>query len=162
MLTPDFAKIPPELRARRQWVLWKIEPGKDGKMTKVPYNPANPRFKASSTKPHTWGTFAQAVAAAQTDGFSGIGFMFSENDPYAGIDLDHCRDPESGEIAPWAWEIINRFDSYTEISPSGKGIHILIRGKLPQDADHQKNLEGGGKIEIYDCLRYFTITGNIL
>ena len=62
--------------------------------------------------------------------------MVTRDDPYVGIDLDDCRNPETGEIAAWAQEIIDRFDSYTEVSPTGTGVRILIRtatGLLPGD-----------------------------
>jgi putative DNA primase/helicase len=63
----------------------------------------------------------------------GIGYVFSAEDPYTGIDLDKCRDPETGTIEEWAQEIIISLRSYTEISPSGRGVHIIVRGKLPPE-----------------------------
>ena len=148
----NLAGFPQELKERRQWVLWRLERGRDGKPTKVPYNPANPRFKASSTKPATWGTLAQAIAAARS-GFSGIGFVFSQDDPFTGVDLDECRDSETGEIAPGARAVIERLASYTEISPSGCGVHIIIKGKVPAGGNKK------GRLEMYSQERYFTMSG---
>jgi len=83
-------QIPSEIKKLRQWVVWKLEPDENGNPTKIPYNPGNPEFKASTTNAKTWGTFSQAVTTAKTDCFQGIGFVFSKDDPYAGIDLDKC------------------------------------------------------------------------
>ena len=74
--------------------------------------------------------------------------------PYVGIDLDKCRDPETGKIEPWAEAIIRELDSYTELSPSGRGFHIWVRGTLPQGPRR------AGRVEMYDNGRYFTVTGN--
>ena len=156
----NLETIPLELKAQPQWVAWRQEE-REGKPTKIPYQPRNPKKKASSTNPDTWGTFEQALSVAQTNGFHGIGYVFSPQDDYAGIDLDHCRNPETGEISEWAWEIIRRLNSYTEISPSGTGVHILIKGTVPPGGN-SKGLAGGGKVEMYSQGRYFTMTGHHL
>jgi putative DNA primase/helicase len=83
---------------------------------------------------------------------AGVGFVFTKDDPYAGIDLDHCRNPETGEIAPWAQAIVDYLSSYTEVSPSGTGVKIFVRGALPAGAHKSA-------IEAYDSGRYFTVTG---
>lgn len=155
MLTPNLAKIPQELKARPQWVVFKPD--------KTPVHPKKGR-NAQADNPATWGTFRQAAKYYESKGndIMGVGYEFSFNDPYCGIDLDKCRDPITGKIESWAREIITRFNSYTEISPSGGGVHIIIKGKLPPDASHKKNLPGSGKIEVYDRLRYFTMTGHHL
>ncbi len=161
--------IPEELRERPQWVCWRYEakPG-DDKPTKVPYTVGTSR-RASSTDLMTWRTFEEAHKAYEFgyDGLSGteyggpsydgIGFVFSDGDPFCGIDLDKCRGPETGAAAPWAQEIIGRAgDGYIEASPSGTGIHIIIRGSV----------RGGGvrkgPVEMYSRGRYFTITGHAL
>jgi putative DNA primase/helicase len=83
----------------------------------------------------------------------GVGYVFSAEDPYTGIDLDKCRDPETGAIADWAQEIITALRSYPEISPSGTGVHIIVREALPSHSRRK------GHIELYDGGRYFTMTG---
>ncbi len=83
---------------------------------------------------------------------------FTDSDPYSGVDIDNCRDPDTGQIAEWAWEVIQALDSYTEISPSGTGIHIIVRGKLPAGQGNQAALHGG-KVEMFSRARYFTFTG---
>ena len=149
LAAPQFSVMPEELKKLPQWVLYKAE----GKKGKVPYQPSGERAKVND--PKTWITFDEAVAAYKAGGFVGIGFVFTKDDPYCGIDLDGCRDPSTGEIAPWAQEIINLMSSYTEVSPSGTGVHILVRATL-SSARKTKD------IELYDHARFFTTTGDHL
>ena len=94
--------IPTELKALNQWVAWRREQ-RGGRSTKVPINPITGAL-ASTTDPATWGAYGQAVLAAEleTAGACGIGFVFTDSDPYCGADIDKCRDPDTGAIAPWA------------------------------------------------------------
>jgi putative DNA primase/helicase len=152
-LTPE--NIPVELAERPQWVCWRLEE-RDGKMTKMPYTP-EPGMRASTTDLMTWRMISEVLSALREGGYDGIGFVFSSADPYVGIDIDDCRDPELGRVAGWAREIIDRVPGgYTEVSPSGTGIHIIVRGKV----------RGGGMrkgpIEMYSRGRFFTITGRML
>jgi putative DNA primase/helicase len=144
--------IPEELKARPQWVDWRLEE-RNGDVTKVPYTPRTGR-RASSTDLLTWGMFADALAALQNGDYDGIGFVFSSGDPYCGIDLDGCRNPETGELAKWAKEIVDDLDGYAEVSPSGRGVHVIVRGKMPSGRR--------GAIEVYSSERYFTMTGRAL
>lgn len=144
--------LPEALKARRQWVVWKYEDHGKPKSDKVPYNLRTGQ-KAKSNDSTTWAMFDEAVTAFHRGGFDGIGFVFSEHDPYVGVDLDGCRDPHTGQLEPWAGEIVERLDSYTEASPSGTGVHIFIKAVLP--AGGRKK----GKIEMYDSGRFFTVTG---
>src|SRR5690349_21235281 len=92
--------VPLELRERQQWVIWRYEE-KDGRPTKMPYEPvatAAKRRRASTTDPDTWGQFGSALAVCDLEKYDGVGFVLSADDPYVGIDLDHCRDPHTGEI----------------------------------------------------------------
>jgi hypothetical protein len=151
-------RVPDDLSERDQWVLWRSEQ-RGGKPTKVPYQ-ANGK-PASSTDPSTWANH-QEVAAAYA-GFpkhwSGIGFVFSPEDPYCGIDLDDCVS-STGELKAWAQPIIGTFaDSYMELSPSGHGVKIWCRATLP-GAGRSKKDEAGEGIEVYDRGRYFTVTGD--
>jgi len=110
--------VPVCLRELSQWVCWQYIT-RNGKTTKCPMR-ANGRGKASSTDRATWGTFDQAVAACKKRSvLAGVGFVFSADDPFAGIDLDNCIDMISGEIKPWARRILKQLDSYSEVSPSG-------------------------------------------
>jgi putative DNA primase/helicase len=144
--------IPDELRRRPQWLVWKLEE-RDGKPTKVPYI-AGGVGKASSTDSETWRSFDEAVAALKTGRYDGIGFVFCTGEPYAGVDLDDCRNPETGELEEWAARIVQDFAGYTEVSPSGMGVHIIVRGKAPN--------KKRGKVEAYSSERYFTMTGQVL
>ena len=122
--------IPQELIALSQWVAWEGKENGNGKLSKKPINPKT-GTNAKTNHSDTWGTFEQALACCQSNNLQGIGFVFSENDRYVGIDLDKCRDPGTGEFKSQAKEIIDLFNSYTEISPSGNGAHILVKGSLP-------------------------------
>lgn len=159
----NFATIPAELIERRQWVLWS-QVSRDGKPTKVPFQ--TNRTAAKTTDPATWTTFAEAQAAYSSGGFSGVGYVFAADDPFCGIDLDGCRNAETGEVAEWAKAIINRFGSYAEVSPSQTGVKIFCRGKSPLATGRKKVLSKVPRvqdkepaIEIYDERRYFAVTG---
>lgn len=132
--------IPSELKQEKNWVCWQGE-------AKIPKNPFNGQ-NAKSNDRSTWGTFEQAVKACDTFGFDGLGFMFSA--PYFGIDLDHCLDK-----LDFVDEFVETLQSYTEISRSGNGIHIICKGKLP-DGSRRK-----GGVEMYSSGRYFICTGNL-
>ena len=80
--------------------------------------------------------------------------MFADDDPIVGVDLDDCRDPETGDVDDAALDIIGRLDSYTEVSPSGTGYHVLITGELPDGRNRR------GSVELYDTARFFTVTGD--
>ena len=141
--------IPQELRDQRSWVTWRLE--REGERSvKPPYDPRT-GHKAKSNDPSTWGSFGEACQAVAEGHYDGIGFELAP--PIVGIDLDGCRDPESGFIDDGAQTIIDELDSYTEVSPSGRGIHILAKGQLPPGGRRMKG------VEIYDRDRYFTVTG---
>jgi primase-polymerase (primpol)-like protein len=144
--------IPGELIAYPQWVGWCYEQ-RQGKWTKVPINPHTGR-QARSNDPTTWAPFEIALVRAQRDHLAGVGFVFTDGDPYAGVDLDRCRHPETGEIAAWAEEIIASLQTYTEISPSGTGVKSFIHASIPRGGNRT------GQIELYDHGRYFTLTGH--
>ncbi len=159
---PQADAIPNALKELPQWVVWKLQtrPG-ETKPTKVPYCAATGE-KASSTDAATWTTFGAALGRYERGGYSGIGFVFSPDDPYAGIDLDGCRDPQTGEIAPWAQKIIDRLNTYGETSPSGTGIKLIVAATHPGygfKKDLGKTHGEGCAVEMYDAGRYFTITG---
>lgn len=156
MPTPDlFPLFPPEPKKYRQWVLWRLEKTREGKFTKVPYNLAG--WKASHADSRTWAHYEPACRKylANSHKYNGIGFVFSDEDPFTGTDLDHCTD-ESGNLTPLALLILQELDSYAEWSPSGEGIHIFTKAKLPHQGHKKQDLG----IEMYDQLRYFTVTGN--
>lgn len=171
--------IPSEMKATKRWVMWKLDPiyeankiklDKEGKpqFGKVPYDPKN-NWKADSTDPSTWSSFDQAVARYAEGGFVGVGFVLGWDEEtgrnFAGVDIDHL---ESAEDWNRARKVAAKFDSYTEISPSGMGIHIIPFGKK-EDGPPRSSKEGGPRcknskknVEIYDHARFFTTTGKVL
>jgi putative DNA primase/helicase len=150
----ELMNLPEELRARHQWVLWKLK-RRNERWDKQPFMPSGKA--ASHSDALTWSGFEEVVDAlhAEGSGFRGIGFVFSSGDPYTGIDLDKCRDPETGRIEEWATQIISKLAGYAEVSPSGKGVHIVVRGKVPRPANTKR-------IEAYSVERFFTMTGRAL
>jgi len=148
----DVSGLPEGVREREQWVCWREEE-RDGKPTKIPVTPGAGGF-ASSTESDTWSDFETALEYTGTEHADGIGFVFTDDDPVVGVDLDDCRDPETGDVDDAARDIIERFDSYTEVSPSGTGYHVLLRGELPDGRNRR------GSVELYDTARFFTVTGD--
>ena len=135
-----------------------LAPTNPPKCLTKPNNPTEkPRLAKQPNRkaPNTWATFAEAVSAYQQGHGDGIGFVFSSDDGFCGVDLDGCCD-DDGTLSPWAFDIINRLDSYTERSPSGKGVHVIVHGKLPPGGSRC------GAVEMYDRARYFTMTGDVL
>lgn len=147
--------IPEELKKSPNWVNWTIEV-RDGKRVKIPLNPKT-GGQAQSNNPSTWGSYDEAVRRwkeCENGGIEGIGFVLSNG--YSGVDLDHCRNAETGEVKPWAKQIIANLRSYTEVTPSREGIRVWTRGKLPPGRRKK------GDIEMYDGGRFFTLTGQHL
>jgi primase-polymerase (primpol)-like protein len=146
-----FNDISAELKPLRQFVNWRYELPPNAKPQdrpkKAPYHPKV--FRASPTNPETWSIFQTVIDAVNRPNFqffSGIGFVFTENDPYCGIDLD-----ERNEVTQW---VFDNFISYTEYSPSGKGLHIIIKASVPKGRKRYG-------AEIYSSGRFFTMTGNV-
>lgn len=143
--------IPLELRNRNQWVCWRSWEGK-----KLPTQPNGKA--ASSTNKETWSSYAVCAQASDT-----IGFVFSADDPFIGIDLDGCRDPQTRLIQPWAWDVIEKFATYAEISPSGTGVKLwgIFHGLWT--CPHKKAFDGSHcGIEVYQTGRYFCVTGKVI
>jgi hypothetical protein len=154
-LLPIYDKIPALLWQYDRWMLWTLT----GDGRKVPRTPKHPDRNCNPGVPSNWSSFEQIVNATQK--LNGPGFALGPVDKgptIAGIDCDHCRDPLSGVIEPWAWEVIRAIDSYTEISPSGTGVKLFVVGRLPEDSAQGKVY----KLEIYDRKRYFCVTGHHL
>ena len=117
-----------------------------------------PTHKASSTNRRTWSTFEQAVAALERGDGDGIGFVFAADDEFVGCDLDHCREAETGALAPVAVGIAGAFATYQEASQSGTGVHLIMTGHKPQGAGCKRPLEDI-EVEVYESGRYFCMTG---
>ena len=164
-LDPDFTAIPEELRREKRWVVWVYDyrPADSKPWTKVPSNPHTGK-KALSNVAETWGTFVQARHVYDQyhepkGRVAGVGYMLgAQPDGLFGLDLDKCRDTATGTIEPWAVAIINRLDSYTEVSPSGTGVRIFARGTLPPGR-RKTGKDHPNAIELYDNRRFLTVTG---
>lgn len=151
---PSASDLPDALTTRNQWLCWRTQE-RDGKQTKVPVDPTSGAF-ASTTDADTWSDFTTArerATSTATDAV-GVGFVFTDDDPLVGVDLDDCRIPETGKTREWATDIIDRLESFTEISPSGTGYHVLVEGSLPDGRNRR------GDIELYETARFFTVTGD--
>jgi NrS-1 polymerase HBD domain len=154
-----------ELSNHRRWVLWKLEHRK-GTPTKPPYQPSG--VLADTADPDTWSS--EPAVRAASGRFDGVGFVISGSD-FAGVDLDHCLSfpPEADGrpvVDPWAAEIVQHLDSYTEITPSGESLRVWVRGQVPAGRQRSKlGPAGRGRLEIYsgaNPARYFTVTGEHL
>jgi len=146
-LLPAPESVPETLRIIPNWVLWGYEE-RESRRTKTPRQPNNGLGYARSNDERTWGTFEDAhrvAASNQHRGIAGIGFMLGRRENpsgIVGIDLDHCI--HDGVIAELAQVIIRRMASYSEISPSGSGVRIFIKGRLPGAGNRV------GSVEVYD------------
>jgi hypothetical protein len=141
-----------DLRRLRRWCVWNERPNpKGGKARKEPFNSSLER-KASSTDPQTWVSYDEAHAAFGSCGYDGVMFALCAEDGLVFVDLDGCRDPETGTIEDWAQEIVKRLNSYTEVSPSGTGLHVLVRGVKPPKGCRR------GNVEMYSTDRFICMT----
>lgn len=149
----QFETIPIALKEAPRWVLWRYEMN-GGKWTKIPYRARG--GKASSTDPESWAPFAAAQAVYErgrgaTRPYDGIGFVLSGEDDLVGIDLDHCLN--DGRATDDARAIVRLLDSYTEVTPSGEGLRVFVRGSLPPGRRKR------GNVECYEHSRFLTVTG---
>lgn len=150
----DIEHIPDTLKFQRQWVCWEYQ-ARDGKAAKVPVTPET-GTRASTTAPDTWDTFVKTfLYDASTTSTDGIGFVFTETDAFAGVNIDGCID-DTGNFDETAEAIISQLNSYTELSPSGTGLHVLIQGDVPTESNRR------GNVEVYDRARFFTVTGQYI
>ena len=152
----QYKNIPVILKQQPQWVVWGVL----GEPIKVPFNPESLlKLKIEPAKsgiPKTWGTYESAERCVRQGLAQGIGYEFNGQGIY-GIDLDHVIN-ENGIITPQAKEIVAGLASYTEVSPSGHGLHIFVTADTANITRHRKQ---GGFVEIYTNARYFTVTGNV-
>jgi hypothetical protein len=159
-LTPRLHAIPRALR-EQPWVLWRAEPR--DKPAKVPYRVAEPTVRASSTDPATWARFEDAAEAYALladlppdpvrGPVAGVGVVLTRGADITCIDLDRVIAPD-GQLDARAETIVERCESWTEISPSGRGLHIFVRGALPRALK-------GEQIEVYSDGRYICVTGHV-
>jgi Protein of unknown function (DUF3987) len=160
LLPPIPENIPDELKAKRRWIVWSTEYDAEiDKWTKVPKCPGRPKMTASKNKPSLFGSFDEAYSTYLAHEYlGGVGYIATENDPYTFFDLDKCV--TNGVVDPESQKIIDAVCSYTELSPSGRGIRIIAIGKLP---GRQVNNRALGR-ELYDGQKnsFLTITGQVI
>lgn len=155
-IAPQLDNLPAELKAAKQFVLWSYTWSvRSGSWAKVPF--AVTGKPASTTDPATWSTFDECNALLMADSrYDGVGFVFSKDCPFVGIDIDNCI--TDGKLSIVADEIVNGCKSYTELSPSRSGVHIIGRG---QEVPAAKGTWRGAEVEVYAEGRYFTLTGQV-
>jgi primase-polymerase (primpol)-like protein len=164
-LAPLFENIPAALRALLCWVCWKFvwKPEK-AKWDKVPFIARKTEEEAKSNDSFTWSSFQEAVIRYETGGVDGVGLMFGDGKAgtgLVGVEIDDCRNPETGELTPLAVEVLKKLGpTYAEVSPGGEGLHVLLKGRKP--GTHCERTVDGQEIGIYEWGRYFTFTGHRL
>src|SRR5258706_6149365 len=151
-LAVNFEHIPERLRAYAHFVVWQYE-RIDDELKKPPIDPKTGR-RASVTKPETWGSLQEAQEAYETEQFAGVGIVLTADMGIVGIDIDHCI--VDGQADEGARRILSALASYAEISPSGTGVRLMLEGKLPGA------MRRWGNIEMYEDMRYLTLTGHWL
>jgi hypothetical protein len=161
----DLSRLPAalaHLREQNVWVCWRwFWNGR--KWTKPPRRVDNPDRNAASNDPATWGSYEQAVKQVREGKADGIGVAIMGRD-LGGIDLDHCRDPETGTSARWAEKLLERFpNAYREATVSGKGLRILGTSTLQSFAPKFRMPEkgNGAAIELFsNSNHYLTVSCN--
>ena len=157
----SFPKQLDELKPLKQWVAYRLVWNeKKGKADKRPINPHD-GTGAKANDPATWGTYDEAMSYAQRQGLiagksGGVGFEFGGG--YCGIDLDNVVQ-EDGRLKDFASEIVEVMGSYTEYSPSHKGLHILCKLSVSMSEFGTRRRNDEISLEMYDSGRFFTVTG---
>ena len=150
------------LRAHARWVGWKWQAKPNGGWDKPLYCVNFPDFHASTQKPSTWAFLDAAERALAAGQLDGIGYVLRDDEIHVFVDLDDCRNPDTGELLAWADELVEACNSYTEITPSGRGIRIIGThgGFLHAPIHTPYKLPGGGHGEVFfRAARYVTVTG---
>lgn len=160
-LRPAFngAAIPDELKSQPRWAPWRATfNAKRGKFDKIPHRADVPEYRLSTANPDRWFTFRAAVSTYEREApsFAGVGYVMTRPHGIVGVDLDDCV--HDGDVADWAQEIVDALASYTEVSPSGKGLRIFARGEASDWTNHTVGVEVYGGAEP----RFLTLTGQHL
>lgn len=156
----DYSNIPPELQARRQWVLWGVDPDNP----KAPRQVVSPTQGAKANNPMTWGSFEPARCIVDMIGDArGIGYEITPADGLVAVDFDHCLDADGNLLPPFD-EWIKALPGYWELSQSGTGLHGFVRGTLPAGCGNKRHIDPQNKadereVELYVQERYIALTG---
>jgi predicted P-loop ATPase len=144
-----------------RWVVWRWASSDGGRRTKIPYQSARPKIEAKANDPSTWGDYDTAAAAAIAGKADGIGFVLTDSE-FCALDIDDCRDPDTGEIHPWAQGKVDRAVTYAEVTPSGTGLRIIGTG-AGGEVHRKIPAIDGVKVELYrKAVRFITVTGAAL
>jgi putative DNA primase/helicase len=148
--------IPADLKALPRWVMWRYAfDAHRNKWTKIPHVARlTENRKASTSDPDTWAPFPIARVCYENGNFDGIGFVLCLNDRLVGVDLDHCIDPQTGEVEQWAVDLMRKMPGYWECSPSQTGLRHIRKGTLPPNTPRRR-----GNVEVYNTGRFVTFTG---
>jgi hypothetical protein len=157
LLPVNVDGIPASMMSTPRWAPWRaVWNSKKQKYEKVPHHARQPKRGLSNKSTQGWGTFDQAMAAYLQNPklFAGVGYLMTGPHGLVAIDLDHCV--KGGEIQPWAAEVVAKLDSYTEFSPSGNGLRVMVQGAVDRDwMNHERGIEVYGGVDA----RFVTITG---
>jgi primase-polymerase (primpol)-like protein len=159
----DPTRIPGNLRDTPRWICWRHVQRDENEPAKVPTDPTG-GFNIDPLDAAHWMSFDAAVAVCRADQtVAGLGFVFDGSDDYSGVDLDDCFDAH-GYLCAEAQAIVQRFSTYTEVSPSGTGVKMFLQGRKPEGLTNctSRAIEGISKIEVYDHDRFFAVTGMAL
>lgn len=172
--TPRPKVIPQELARSNQWVIWayRVNKQENGmfRVIKQPYQPKNPYSVVSKSHSSELSDLSNALLCLKEySHVDGIGYMFGEGDGLVGVDLDNCRDPSTGKIREEYLFWVKKLGSYAEISPSGTGVKIWVKGSVSDIYFASTESTGfrilnyaGGEIEIYRRGQFFTVTTQII
>lgn len=151
--TERYLNIPAEMRARKRWVLHRLEP-KGDKLAKVPYSLNG--HHASCNKESDWLAFEEACAAVAYGKFDGISYVLTGDDGLTCVDIDDACS-ENGEPEPWAQSLLDELGTYAERSQSGRGFHIFVRASIPKNS-HRKD----SRVELYQKAKIIAVTGDMV
>jgi len=150
-----------DLKYCRQWLVWMYLSVKNGESKKRAVSPTTLRVKGFSwNDPDNWISYDEAIQIKKRGIVAGIGFVPTEDDPYAFLDFDHVIDLDTGELLkPWVFDLIQELGSYTEKSPSDAGIRTIIKAKMKTPKGNH-SLDGN-VFEVYDKNQWLSITEKV-
>ncbi len=153
------------LAALPHWVIWRWTEATPGSKPDKPlFRASDPWRHASTQDPASWDSFAAAMGAVAAAEADGAGYVLRDDPAHIFLDLDNCRDPQSGALTDWAQRLVEEADSYTEVTPSGRGLRIIGTNESLRASIHRRVvMPDGGSIEIFHrCPRYVTVSGRLL
>lgn len=159
-LRPKFENIPEELQ-KQPWAVWNAEQKFDkqgnptGRWSKAPRDPST-GILIGSNKPFLFGTFEEAKKAYESGSYTGVGVLLTGNG-IIGVDIDHLEESSKQDFGLKEWiQNSRKLGAYCELSPSGTGLRLFIKGNLKDGGYKVQNLE------IYANQRFLTLTGHTI